>query len=78
MLARIPARETAELIELLRRARDEHRRLFVCGNGGSAATASHFAAGLAKEGSPEGNGRFRAHALTDNTAWITSLANDVG
>lgn len=76
VLARVPARQTADLIEILRRARDQRRHLFICGNGGSAATASHFAAGLGKEGSQGENGRFRAHALTDNAAWITSLAND--
>ena len=50
--------------------------MFICGNGGSAATASHFAAGLGKEGSWERPQKFRALALTDNVAWMTSLAND--
>jgi D-sedoheptulose 7-phosphate isomerase len=77
ILRRIPASETAALIELLREARSARQRLFVCGNGGSAATASHFAAGLGKEASSNGSGRFRAMALTDNVPWMTSLANDV-
>jgi D-sedoheptulose 7-phosphate isomerase len=77
ILSRLPASDTAALIDLLAAARAERRRLFVCGNGGSAATASHFAAGLGKEGSSNGSGRFRVAALTDNVAWMTSLANDL-
>jgi D-sedoheptulose 7-phosphate isomerase len=77
ILRRIPAQDTAALIDLLQAARTARRRLFVCGNGGSAATASHFAAGLGKEASANGSGRFRALALTDNVPWMTSLANDL-
>ena len=76
VFSRIPVAETARLIDILRRARDERRHVFICGNGGSASTASHFAAGLGKEGSPRDDLRFRALALADNTAWLTSLAND--
>jgi D-sedoheptulose 7-phosphate isomerase len=68
--------ELAEVIEVLSTARAGQRRVFICGNGGSAATASHFTAGLCKEGSWERPEKFRALALTDNIAWITSLAND--
>lgn len=77
VLEKVRVAETAHLIDLLRRAREENRSLFICGNGGSAATASHFAAGLGKEGSVGRQRRFRAVALTDNVAWITSLANDL-
>lgn len=76
VLAAIPPDEVAELIEIARAARDAGRRVFTCGNGGSAATASHFASGLGKDASADGKPRFRALALTDNVAWITSLAND--
>jgi D-sedoheptulose 7-phosphate isomerase len=50
--------------------------VFVCGNGGSAATASHFAAGLGKDSSRGRDKKFRVLSLTDNVPWITSLAND--
>ena len=76
VLRAIPADELAQVIEVLDAARGERRQVFICGNGGSAATASHFAAGLGKEGSWEQPLKFRALALTDNVAWITSLAND--
>jgi D-sedoheptulose 7-phosphate isomerase len=76
VLASIAADELAQAIEVLTAARDGQRHVFICGNGGSAATASHFAAGLSKEGSWERPQKFRALSLTDNIAWITSLAND--
>jgi D-sedoheptulose 7-phosphate isomerase len=56
------------------------RTIFVLGNGGSAANASHFAQDLAK-GTLRDAGqvrRFRALALTDNISFITALANDEG
>ncbi|MCC7264885.1 MAG: SIS domain-containing protein [Candidatus Latescibacteria bacterium] len=58
----------------------EGRQLFLCGNGGSAATASHLANDLGKGasyGRPRAE-RFRVTALTDNVPWMTALANDVG
>jgi len=54
------------------------RTIFVCGNGGSAATASHFALDLSKWTITEGHRRLRAHALTDSTPMITAWANDNG
>ncbi len=53
-------------------------RIFVCGNGGSAATASHMACDLAKNTAFGATPRVHAHALTDNTALLTALANDLG
>lgn len=66
----------ARLIELLEEARREERQIFTCGNGGSAATASHFANDLGKGASYGRKERFRVIALTDNLAWLTALAND--
>ena len=58
-------------------AREEGRRVFVCGNGGSAFTASHFATDLVKGASYQRELRFRVLALTDNIGTITAYANDV-
>ncbi|HVO27899.1 MAG TPA: SIS domain-containing protein [Candidatus Margulisiibacteriota bacterium] len=76
ILSRISTTAVAQLIEILAVALREQRHVFVCGNGGSAATASHFAAGLGKEGSRGRDKKFRVLSLTDNVPWITSLAND--
>ena len=76
VLDRLPEDAVAMLIAILRGARKARRQIFVCGNGGSAATASHFALGLGKDGSWGREQRFRVSALTDNVPWITALAND--
>jgi len=76
VLDRLPSEAVAMLIAILRGARTAGQHIFVCGNGGSAATASHFAAGLGKDGSWGRQRRFRVSTLTDNVPWITALAND--
>jgi D-sedoheptulose 7-phosphate isomerase len=65
-------------IEWFREARDSGRRIFVCGNGGSASTASHFACDMVKGASFERPTRFRMLALTDSLPTITAYSNDVG
>jgi D-sedoheptulose 7-phosphate isomerase len=59
-------------------AYDRDGRIYLCGNGGSAATASHMACDLAKNTAVADLPRLRVHALTDNTALISALANDIG
>ncbi|MFN0169118.1 MAG: SIS domain-containing protein [Bryobacteraceae bacterium] len=66
-----------EAIDWLRAARDEGRRIFVCGNGGSASTASHFACDMVKGASFNRPSRFKIMALTDQLPTITAYANDV-
>src|SRR4051812_47783598 len=66
----------ARLIGLLADARDARRQIFVCGNGGSAATSSHFANDLGKGASFGRDRKFRILSLTDNVPWISALAND--
>jgi len=75
-LEKISENDVAQLIELLSAAREAGRQIFLCGNGGSAATASHFANDLGKGASWGHDKRFRVLALTDNVSWITALAND--
>ena len=64
------------LIERLRRAVDEERQIFVFGNGGSAANASHFATDLGKGSSDKIGRRFRVLSLNDNVSWMTAIGND--
>jgi len=65
-----------EVVEVLEQARVEQRTLFVIGNGGSAATASHMANDLQKLASQGRSPAFRAIALTDNVPLITAWGND--
>ncbi len=52
------------------------RRIFILGNGGSAATASHMMNDINKFTRVDGQPRFRAIALTDNVPWMTAVGND--
>lgn len=52
------------------------RTVFICGNGGSAAVASHWAADLSKLTALPGRPRLRVLSLTDSAAAITAAAND--
>jgi D-sedoheptulose 7-phosphate isomerase len=56
---------------------EQNRALYVFGNGGSAALASHFACDIGKGTVSAGRKRLRTVALTDNVPLITALANDV-
>ena len=66
----------AGLIEKLRKALREDRQIFVFGNGGSAANASHFATDLGKGSSDKVGRRFRCLSLNDNVSWMTAIGND--
>ncbi len=52
------------------------KQLFIIGNGGSAATASHMMNDLNKFTRVGGQHRFRCIALTDNVPWMTAVGND--
>lgn len=72
----IPTAAVIKLVQILRTAHQHDRRIFVIGNGGSAANASHFATDLGKGASDKLPKRFRILSLTDNTPWLTALGND--
>jgi D-sedoheptulose 7-phosphate isomerase len=67
----------AGFIEILLQARERQARIYFIGNGGSAATASHFANDIAI-GTRSWDRPFRAISLTDNVAVITAIGNDYG
>lgn len=67
-----------KIIAVFERARAEGRRVFVFGNGGSAATASHFACDLGKGTIQPNLPRFKIICLNDNMPTLTAYGNDVG
>lgn len=78
-IAKATSREdVAQVIELLFEAYEQGRTIYTCGNGGSAANASHLACDIAKFTWVEGQRRFRCQSLCDNAALISALTNDVG
>jgi len=65
-----------EIVAVLEEARSHGKRIFLLGNGGSAATALHIANDLAKTTIQPGRPRIKATALTENVPIITAWAND--
>jgi D-sedoheptulose 7-phosphate isomerase len=74
--------QIAEVLVYLEDAYWNGRKVFIVGNGGSAATASHMTADLGKNTfephARETARRFRAVPLSDNVAWMSALGNDLG
>lgn len=65
-----------KVLSLLEQAYFDRHRIFIMGNGGSAATASHFALDLAKNTIVPGVPRLKAISLTDHVPLITAWSND--
>jgi D-sedoheptulose 7-phosphate isomerase len=76
-LAALPLERINDVADVLLKANDEGSTVFTLGNGGSAATASHFACDLAKGTITPGRPRFRVVALTDNVPLMSAWSNDV-
>jgi D-sedoheptulose 7-phosphate isomerase len=77
VLRRLDTAEIGRFIGTLLDARSRGATIFFIGNGGSAATASHFANDLAI-GTHDYEQPFRAVSLADNTAILTAVGNDFG
>jgi D-sedoheptulose 7-phosphate isomerase len=67
-----------QIVLCLRSARDKGSMIYVAGNGGSAATASHWTNDLGKATKCTGLAPMRVMCLSDNVSWLTALANDEG
>jgi len=77
VLRKIDLKEIEYFIDVLIDARERGATVYFIGNGGSAATASHFANDLAV-GTNSYEKPLRAVSLTDNQAIITAIGNDFG
>ena len=73
----IPTDAAERFLQLLETAYREGRQVFLMGNGGSGATASHAAGDLNKGVSYGREKRFRVISLNDNLATLTAYANNV-
>lgn len=76
ILQRTNAQEIGDVITVLKKARLEERNIFIAGNGGSAATATHFANDLT-HGTHFKDKPFKGISLADNIATLTALSNDL-
>jgi D-sedoheptulose 7-phosphate isomerase len=75
-IQKLPLPAIDRLVRVFLEAYDNGRTIFLFGNGGSAALASHMACDLGKGTAPAAGKRLHAVALTDNVALITAWAND--
>lgn len=79
LIHRLPYQAIEEIVRALLQAFDEERTVFVFGNGGSAASASHMMCDMNKGTAEEAQGkRPKVMALTDNVPLLTAWANDSG
>lgn len=78
LLNKVPFDAVDRVVETLMSANRAGQTVYICGNGGSASTATHFGCDLAKRPIVAGQPRFRVVPLTDNNALMTALSNDIG
>lgn len=83
-LNRIDLSDLENWADLVFEAWQHRANVFIIGNGGSAATATHMSQDFAKSLHPENKldapdtKRLRVQSLTDNVGWLTAVANDLG
>lgn len=77
VMARLDTDLIDRISEQIWQAYGQDRTVYLFGNGGSAALASHLACDLAKGTAANGRRRLRAVSLNDNAALVTALANDL-
>jgi D-sedoheptulose 7-phosphate isomerase len=78
LLGELDLAAVERVVERFGAVRDAGGTVFVAGNGGSAATASHWVNDLGKATKVSGRAMMRVVCLSDNTPWLTALANDEG
>ena len=78
VLSKIDTNEISNFINILLDARNRDATIFFMGNGGSAATASHFANDIGIGTNAHKKKPFRVISLVDNSAVITAISNDDG
>jgi len=77
LVPQLPYNSIAGIVSIFLEAFADQRTVYVFGNGGSAASASHLMCDINKGASAEGK-RPRVMALTDNASLLTAWANDFG
>lgn len=80
LLKRVDPREVQMLVDLLAEAYAQNKFVFIIGNGGSGANASHLCEDLGKGTlhNFDTQKRLKVMSLTDNTPYILAYANDLG
>lgn len=75
--SRLDTAALARIAAVLERAQAAGRFIWVCGNGGSAASAAHIGCDFGKTASRPGAKPLKCLCLSDNTAFMTAIGNDL-
>lgn len=78
ILSRLDQNAINGLMNLMEETRKSGHRIFLCGNGGSAATASHFVCDFMKGVSLNQSVKYDLECLNDNTPLMSAISNDIG
>ncbi|MBC7250183.1 MAG: SIS domain-containing protein [Anaerolineae bacterium] len=77
VIGRLPLKDVQQVVDTLLEGHEARAKIFVIGNGGSVATASHFACDLSKGTITAGVPRFRVISLVENASLMTAWAGDM-
>ena len=78
VLDALPPDEISQVMNVLERARMDGKRIFICGNGGSASTAAHLEGDFNKGISYDQKVKYDIECLSDNVPMMMAIANDLG
>ncbi len=78
VLDTLPVEEISTVMNVLEDARLTGKRIFICGNGGSASTASHLECDFNKGISYSQEIKYDIECLSDNVPMMMAIANDIG
>ncbi len=76
ILSQLDQKQLNKIIELIYRSHVKGKKIFTCGNGGSASTASHMITDWNKMTTSATKKKLYGFSLTDNIGIITAYAND--
>jgi len=67
------------ILDILKNSKEKNQKIFVAGNGGSAALAMHYVCDFSKGANKDwskNHGRYKAICLSNNLGYMTAIAND--
>lgn len=78
VLDSLSVQDISDVMNVLENARLTKKRIFICGNGGSASTASHLECDFNKGISYNQDIKYDIECLSDNVPMMMAIANDIG
>src|SRR3990167_3537674 len=76
LISEIDIESVKRVVDCLLKARENNKTIYFAGNGGSAATASHFSQDMGEVGRKINGKGFRTRSINDNVSALTAISND--